>query len=106
GRAALVCRYQAPGLRPSVRARVIGHGGEAQVWLPNRLGWTDEEGKHRCTLGGQPPLTQVLLEQFYPAVRTGQRPVPDLEDAYRALRLLRAAALSRAEGQQVMVQSE
>lgn len=91
GRAAHVCHYRAAGLRPGVRLQVVTEKSGAQAQLPGRLEWADAAGRHQLALGGRRSLTQLLLERFYEAVRSGQAPSPSLDDAHRALRVLRAA---------------
>jgi predicted dehydrogenase len=98
-RAGHLFHCHAPGLRSSVRVRIVTDSGEARAQLPDRLGWTDQKGVYRHVLRRPRTLTQILLERFYESVRIGQAPVPNLEDAYRALRLLRGAAQSHSDRQ-------
>jgi predicted dehydrogenase len=101
GRAVSLTRRRAPRGRRTPYVQVITERGTARADLPNRVSWTDADGRHRDTLAGQRPLGQVLLEQFHRCVRDGQNPGPNLDDAYRVLGWLRTAARSHREGRRL-----
>jgi predicted dehydrogenase len=88
GRAARVSRWHAPGARRGVRLRVVAEKGLATVDLPDRVGWTEADGRHTHRVCGPQPLGQVLLERFHRTVTEGQAAEPGLDDALRALRWL------------------
>lgn len=103
GRAARVARWYEPRPRRAIRCRVVAERGTAGVRLPDRLTWSDPDGRHALTLRGESPPEQRLLRLFYEAVTRGQPTRPGLDEAARALRWLRAAARSLAEGQRVVL---
>lgn len=103
GRAVQVFRRRAPGARRSLRLEVIAERGSATVELPGQVLWTDQAGRHAHLLPKQRPVCQTLLERFFQVVREGQAPAPDLATAYQALRWLRAAGVSWAEGKRIAV---
>jgi predicted dehydrogenase len=95
GRAVHLSRHDEPGTRPSQRLKVIAERGFAVVELPGLVRWTGPEGRFVYAVRGRRPVGQILLERFYQAVTAGQWPEPNLEDAFRILGWLRAAARSR-----------
>jgi predicted dehydrogenase len=102
-RAIQINRCQATGSRGSLRLRVVAERGTASVTGSNRVRWSDGAGRHAHALGAERAPEQGLLEQFYGMVRAGQAPQPNLDQVYRVLRWVRAAARSRAEGRRVEI---
>jgi predicted dehydrogenase len=103
GRAAQISRRSVPGARPSVRLHAVAARGAATAELSGRVRWVGPDGRHVHVLPRQRPIGQVLLESFHRAVTEGGPPDPDLDDARRVLGWLRAAAVSREEGQRVPI---
>jgi predicted dehydrogenase len=101
GRALQISRYRAPRHRDGMRLQVVAERGTATVEFPHRLHWTDAAGSHTHVAPLERPPGQVLLEQFYGIVRDGRPPVPGLDEVYRLLGWVRAAARSRAEGRRI-----
>jgi predicted dehydrogenase len=100
-RAVQISRHRSPGGARSLRLTVGAERGTAWVDWPGRIGWTEQGSHHTQTFPRTQPVGQVLLEHFA-RVREGAAPAePGLPEAYRALRWLRAAAQSRAEGRRV-----
>jgi predicted dehydrogenase len=106
GLAVQITRYRAPSPPRSVRVRVVAEGGSAIVELPGQINWTDDQGEHSDRRPGQRSPTHLLLEHFWEAVQRGAVPQPTFRDAYRGLTVLRAAALSHAEGRRVSLPIE
>jgi predicted dehydrogenase len=101
GRAAQVTLWRAPpGTDPGCRVEVVAERGAATAELPDRLSWRDEAGQHLLRLRGAGGEA-ALLGHFLRAVRAGQPPRPDFEDAGRAFAWRRAALQSLAEGRRV-----
>jgi predicted dehydrogenase len=84
--------------RSPLRLHVIGANGQATVEGSRRLSWCDSHGEHVLTLPRGRPVEQLLLARFHGVVTEGQPASPSLGEAHRALRCLRAASQSRAEG--------
>lgn len=103
GRAARIARHRAPGVRPSLRVQTTGAHGTAWARLPHRLRWTGADGIHQVRLCVAPTPEQTSLELFADAVQQAQPFSPGLDEAYRALRLLRAAVQSLLEERWVEV---
>jgi predicted dehydrogenase len=79
------------GGRGSVRLRVVGERGWAEVVLPRRVRWQIGKVRHADELPAGPPLVRQAIEQFHAALTGGRPPQPGLDDAYRALAWLRTA---------------
>ena len=75
--------------------------GIAFVDLPSTLIWFDEAGRHQESLDAERPVAEQLLTQFHRAVTSLVRKTTDLEDAYRALRIVEEARRSHGEGRRV-----
>ena len=75
--------------------------GIAFVDLPTTLVWFDEAGRHQESLDSERPVAEQLLTQFHRAVTALVRKTCDLEDAYRALRIVQEARRSCREGRRV-----
>lgn len=91
GRSARIRRWSSPRLRPATQLRVVAERGTALVELPNRLTWHDAEGRHAFTAYSSRLAAEMLLEQFYRAVTTGQPMLPGLDVACKALTWLHIA---------------
>jgi predicted dehydrogenase len=102
GRAAQVSRWAGFDVSPRCRVQVVGEKGTVEAELPRDVRWQDRDGWHTQRLPGQSPRLR-LLERFFVAVRSGQRPQPDLAATHRALTWLRAAVRSRNEGKKVVL---
>jgi predicted dehydrogenase len=101
GRSLQLTSWHAPGARPGLRLHVVAERGQATLEAPRRLSWADAAGTHALALPPGRPAAEVLLAHFHRAAAHGRPPWPSLDDAYRALGCLRAAARSRAEGRRV-----
>jgi predicted dehydrogenase len=97
GRAARISRHRAAGGAASVRLCAIGERGMIEAHLPRRLRWNDAEGQHALTLPKAGYPEQALLGRFAASVRSGTALEPGFDDAYRALRWLRAAVQSLSQ---------
>jgi predicted dehydrogenase len=90
GRTAQISLWTAGAHGSYCRIEAVLEHATATVTLPNRLRWRDANGHHserRPCL----PLEVTLLDRFGQAVRTGEPPRPDFEDAFRNLTWLRHA---------------
>jgi predicted dehydrogenase len=95
---------EAIAFRPPSAMQVCCEKGLAFVDLPASLVWFDDAGRHQESLDSELPVGEQLLSQFHRAVTSLVRKTGDLEDAYRALRILQAARQSALEGRRVAVQ--
>jgi predicted dehydrogenase len=68
--------------------------GIAFVDLPSTLVWFDESGQHNESLELDRPVGEQMLTHFHRAVTSLVRRTSDLEDAYRALRIVSTAQKS------------
>ncbi len=87
--------------RPLAGLQVSCERGIAFVDLPTTLVWFDEAGRHQESLDSERPVAEQLLTQFHRAVTALVRKTSDLEDAYRALRIVQEARRSYHEGRRV-----
>ena len=78
--------------------------GIAFVDLPATLVWFDEAGRHVESLDSERPIGEQMLTQFYRAVTSLVRLTSDLEDAYRALYIVREARRSHQEGRRIALE--
>ncbi len=83
--------HESVSFRPPAELQVCCENGVAFVDLPATLVWFDEAGRHLESLGGERPVGEQMLMQFHRAVTSLVRKTSDLEDAYRALRIVLAA---------------
>jgi predicted dehydrogenase len=97
---------RSPTERHHSRLHILAESGSALVCLPRRVSWTGKDGKHCHTLPKGPPLVEQMLSRFAEVVRDGRPAEPDLADAYRVLRWLRAARHSYRQGHRVDVSAE
>ncbi len=75
--------------------------GIAFLDLPSSLIWFDQSGQHSETLDYERPLGEQLLTQFYRAIVSLIRVSSDLNDAYRAMKIMDACRLSASNGQRI-----
>jgi predicted dehydrogenase len=103
GRAAQLSLW-ADGVRRPSRIEVVAARGSAVVEGAHKLYLRSGDGEQLQRLPARPTL-RTLLEHFVRCVRTHQPLRPSFADAYEALRALRAARLSLAEGRLVEIGS-
>ena len=92
---------EASSFRPPAALQVACERGIAFVDLPYTLTWFDEAGRHMEALESERPVGEALLLNFHRAVTSLVLRTIDLEDTYRALRIVQAAELSAKEGQRI-----
>jgi predicted dehydrogenase len=90
--------------RPLPALQVSCKQGIAFVDIPSTLVWFDEAGRHQESLESERPVGEQLLTQFHRAVTSLVRKTTDLEDAYRALKIVQEARRSCHEGIRVELQ--
>ncbi len=95
---------EAVAFRPPAALQVCCEHGVAFVDLPATLVWFDDAGQHLESLDSERPVGERLLTQFYRAVTSLIRKTSDLEDAYRALTIVRQARTSFRERRRVMLE--
>lgn len=81
--------HEAISYRPLAGLQVSCERGIAFVDLPGTVVWFDEAGRHQDNLDSERPLGEILLTHFYRSVTSLLRKPSDLEDAYRALWIVR-----------------
>jgi predicted dehydrogenase len=92
---------EAVSYRPPAQMQVCCERGVAFVDLPSTLVWFDKAGRHQESLGSERPVGEQMLMQFHRAVTSLVRKTGDLEDAYRALRVVLAAQESSCTGERI-----
>jgi predicted dehydrogenase len=92
---------EAVSFRPPAALQVCCEKGIAFVDLPATVTWFDEAGRHMESLESERPVGEQLLMLFHRSVTSLLRKTSDLEDAYRALSVVRAAQQSFAERRRV-----
>ena len=92
---------EAISYRPLAGMQISCTNGVAFIDLPSTLIWFDEAGRHQESLESERPVGEQLLFQFYRSVTSLVRRTTDLEDAYRALRVVQQARRSHLEGRRV-----
>lgn len=92
---------EAIGFRPPSALQVACENGVAFVDLPSTLIWFDDAGRHMESLENERPVGEQLLTHFHRAVTSLVRRTADLEDAYRALRIILAARESAQIAQRI-----
>lgn len=75
--------------------------GVAFVDLPSNLIWFDDAGRHKESLQFERPVGEQMLSQFHRAVTSLVRRTSDLEDAYRAVKVLLTAREGCRKGQRL-----
>ncbi|MEM7455947.1 MAG: Gfo/Idh/MocA family oxidoreductase [Planctomycetota bacterium] len=86
--------------RPS-SIQVSCENGVAFIDLPSTLVWFDDAGQHVERLESEQTVGERMLDHFYRAVTSLIRRTTDLEDAYRALRIVQAADESAHSGRRI-----
>jgi myo-inositol 2-dehydrogenase / D-chiro-inositol 1-dehydrogenase len=84
------------------RLEVVAAGGSATLDGTSQLRWRDTDS-NQVFRRPRVDAAQAMLERFVQALRDGRFPWPGLDDAYRALLVLRAARQSLAEGRPVPI---
>lgn len=92
---------EAVNFRSPAGLQVCCEHGVAFVDLPSKLIWFDSAGQHAESLEAERPVDEQLLTHFHRAVTSLVRKTSDLDDAYRALRIVLAARESAASGRRV-----
>lgn len=92
---------EAVSYRPPAQLQVCCEHGVAFVDLPSTLVWFDKAGRHQESLASERPVGEQMLMQFHRAVTSLLRKTGDLEDAYRALRVVLAAQESSRTGNRI-----
>jgi predicted dehydrogenase len=90
---------EAIAFRPPAAVQVCCEKGIAFVDLPSTLIWFDQAGRHQEVLDTELSVGQQLFVQFHRAVTSLVRKTGDLDDTYRALRILAAAHQSMITAQ-------
>jgi predicted dehydrogenase len=94
---------EAISYRPLPALQVSCERGIAFVDLPTTLVWFDEAGRHQESLDNERSVGEQLLTHFYRSVTSLIRKTCDLEDTYRAIRVVQAARQSHAEGHRIAI---
>ena len=94
---------EANAFHPPAALQIACENGIAFVDLPTTLVWFDEAGRHVESLDSERPVGEQLLTQFHRAVTSLVRKTGDLEDAYRALRIVLTAHQSFLEGKRIRI---
>jgi predicted dehydrogenase len=92
---------EASSFRPPAALQVACDRGIAFIDLPYTLTWFDEAGRHMEALDSERPVGEALLLNFHRAVTSLVLRTVDLEDTYRALRIVQAAEQSAEEGKRI-----
>jgi predicted dehydrogenase len=92
---------EASSFRPPAALQVACERGVAFVDLPYALTWFDEAGRHMEALDSERPVGEALLLNFHRAVTSLVLRTVDLEDTYRALRIVQAAEQSAKDGRRI-----
>jgi predicted dehydrogenase len=94
---------EAASFRPPAALQVACERGIAFIDLPSALTWFDEAGRHMESLESERPVGEALLLQFHRAVTSLVLRTADLEDTYRALRIVQAAERCATEGRRIFL---
>ncbi len=92
---------EAVSFRPPAALQVQCEHGVAFIDWPDKLVWFDSAGRHMENLESERPLGELMLLQFYRHVTSLVRRTDSLEDAYRALVVVRQAEQSAREGRRI-----
>jgi predicted dehydrogenase len=92
---------EASSFRPPAALQVACERGIAFIDLPYSLTWFDEAGRHMEALDSERPVGEALLLSFHRAVTSLVLRTVDLEDTYRALRIVQAAQQGAVEGKRI-----
>ncbi|MFM2094939.1 MAG: Inositol 2-dehydrogenase/D-chiro-inositol 3-dehydrogenase [Planctomycetota bacterium] len=91
--------HEAITYRPPAGLQVCCERGIAFIDLPSSLVWFDEAGRHMESLESERPVGEQLLRHFHRAVTSLVLQTRDLEDAYRALKIVLSARRSFVDSQ-------
>ncbi|MFO7906077.1 MAG: Gfo/Idh/MocA family protein [Planctomycetota bacterium] len=92
---------EAAAFHAAADLKVCCERGVAFLDLPGKLVWFDDAGQHVESLEDERPVGEQMLLQFHRAVTSLFRKTSDLEDTYRALRVVLAARESHASGRRI-----
>ncbi len=92
---------EAVSFRPPAALQVQCEHGVAFIDWPDKVVWFDSAGRHMENLESERPLGELMLLQFYRHVTSLVRRTDSLEDAYRALLVVRQAEQSVREGRRI-----
>lgn len=95
---------EAVSFRTPAALQVCCENGVAFVDLPSKLIWFDSAGRHEESLESERPVGEQLLSHFHRAVTSLVRKTSDLEDAYRAIRIVLASRQSCQQGRRIMLE--
>jgi predicted dehydrogenase len=84
--------------------KVVCENGVAFVDLPSTLIWFDDAGQHNESLESERPVGEQMLTLFHRAVTSLIRKQSDLNDAYRAMKIVSAAIQSAKSGHSVKLE--
>lgn len=106
--AQISCGHYIPGhwpeaisFRPPAALQVCCEQGIAFVDLPETLTWFDSAGRHQESLESERPVGEQMLMLFHRSVTSLVRRSSDMQDAFRALRVVMSARESRQNGVRV-----
>ena len=94
---------EAVSFRPPAALQVQCEHGIAFIDWPDKVVWFDSAGRHLENLESERPLGELMLLQFYRHVTSLVRRTESLEDAYRALVVVRRAEQSVQEGRRIVL---
>jgi len=89
---------EAVGFRPPPALQVVCDDGIAFIDLPASLVWFDTAGRHQESLESDRPVGEQMLLQFHRSVTSLVRHLSGLDDALKAMEIVRAASQSQADG--------
>ena len=92
---------EAVGFRPPAALLVACEWGIAFLDMPSSLVWFDPAGRHQESLESERPVGEHMLLHFHRKVTSLVRGASGLDDALTAMRIVKAAADSQAEGRRV-----
>lgn len=92
--------------RPLAALQVSCDNGVAFIDLPSQVVWFDDAGRHQESLESERPIGEQLLIQFHRSVTALVRKTTDLEDACRALRVVKESARSYHEGRRIALEPQ
>src|SRR5690606_39280695 len=95
--------HEATAFRPPAALQVACENGIAFVDLPATLTWFDRAGRHIESLDSERPVGELLLGQFYRSVTSLVRHTSNIDDAFRALRVVLQAQASYDEGRRLPI---
>lgn len=94
-----------PFRRPA-SLQICCENGVAFIDLPSTLIWFDDAGQHSESLDSERPVGEQMLMHFHRAITSLLRKTSDLDDAYKALRIVMAANQSVTEQNRILLSLE